>query len=503
MTRARRTSIDILEEAVSLLRSSTLDIAATYLAGAVPFTLGFLFFLADMSRSPYAFERLPYESLALAALFIWKNCWQAVFMAKLYYSVSPSEARAIHPWQAILTQATLQPLSLLIPLPLPWITAFFRNAALYAALGRPDALAAARQQAVYDTRQNWGVLTIVAACSVVLFANVMATIVFIPQIGRSFLGIEGDLALAGVHIVNLTTASVAAAMTWLAVDPLLDAVYVLRCFYGESVASGADLLAAFKRAAALVAIVIFTFTSAHAQSTPSQSINEKQLDRAIDQVVHQREFTWRSPHPEGEAPQWYQSAVKMVRETWDLITRKLEEWFTPARETRAAGNESPVSRKTILALTAVIVALITAGLILFFMKRKPPAVVVAQAVAAAAPVNLADESITADRLPEAEWLALANQSMANGEFRLALRAMYLAALNFLSARELVSIRRWKSGLDYSRELTRRSGSRANLPPLFNRSLAIFERGWYGRHDVDRAMAESLADGLSEMRLHAK
>ena len=44
MTR-QRSSIDILEEAVNLLRSSPLETAVTYLIGAVPLTLGFLFFL--------------------------------------------------------------------------------------------------------------------------------------------------------------------------------------------------------------------------------------------------------------------------------------------------------------------------------------------------------------------------------------------------------------------------------------------------------------------------
>ena len=139
----------------------------------------------------------------------------------------------------------------------------------------------------------------------------------------------------------------------------------------------------------------------------------------------------------------------------------------------------------------------------FFLRRTRRAVVAAQAVTAAAPpVNLADESLTADRLPEAEWLALADEWMAKGDFRLALRAMYLAALNYLSARDLVSLRRWKSGLDYRRELTRRARSKPDLSPVFERSVAIFEQGWYGRHLVDRAMAESLANGFNEMRARA-
>lgn len=494
-----RSPIDILEEAVSLLRSASLETAVTYLVGAAPLTLGFLFFLADMNRSPYAFEHLPWASLALAFLYVWKNSWQALFMAKLYNQLSPSEAKP-HAMQAILTQATLQPLGLLIPLPFPWITAFFRNVALYAALGRPDALAAARRQAIYATGQNWGVLSTVALGALLLFLNILVTIVILPQLARSFLGIEGDLARLGMGIVNATTIGVAAAITWLAVDPLLDAVYTLRCFYGESVSTGRDLRAALKR---LVALALFAIVSVQAQT-----IDRKQLDSAVDQVVHQREFTWRAPRaanaaPEGKWVGWYRSVVKMVEDLWDLVWGKLRDWLRPQQTQNGNGKDATVNRKAMLALMVIIVALIAAGLIVFVLRRKRSPTVAARSVTAAPHVNLADESLTADRLPESEWLALADEWMEKGDFRLALRALYLASLNYLSANDLVALRRWKSGLDYRRELARRARSRPELPLAFTRSVAIFEKGWYGRHAVDRAMAEDLARGLNEMRSYAK
>jgi hypothetical protein len=496
-------SIDTLEEAVHLLRAAPAETATAYLIGAVPLTLGFLFFLADMNRSPYASEHLPWASLGLALLYIWKNSWQAVFMAKLYHQLSPPDAPARNPMQAILMQATWQPLGLVLPLPFPWITAFFRNVALYAGLGRPDALRAARRQAVYETRQNWGVLACVSLGSVVLFANVMFTIVALPQLAKSFLGIEGDLARLGNGIINLTTVGVAMAITWMAVDPLLDAVYVLRCFYGESVATGGDLRAALKRAMTLVALAVVMISGAHAQK-----LDEKKLDQAIDQVVHQREFTWRSPRtggpePEGKWVGWYKSAVKMAQDVWDWIVRVIEDWLRPRREYRANGKDGAVNRKAMLALILALVGLVVAGLIVFLIRRKNVAVVTAQAAMASAAVNLKDESLTADRLPESEWLSLADEWMEKGDFRLALRAMYLGGLNYLSARDLVSLRRWKSGLDYRRELTRRARSKPDLPLAFTKSVAIFEAGWYGQHEVDRAMAESLANGLNEMRSHAE
>jgi hypothetical protein len=493
-------AIDLLEDAVNLLRRAPLETALTYLIGAAPFTLAFLFFLTDMNRSPYAPEHLPWASLGLAFLYVWKNSWQSIFMAKLYQQVSPSESRAANPWQAVAMQSTLQPLGLMLPLPFPWISAFFRNVALYAGLGRPDALAAARKQSIYATRQNWAVLSIVALGSVLLFANVLVAIILLPQLGRSFLGIEGDFARLGNGVFNLTTIAVAAAITWLAVDPLLDAVYVLRCFYGESVVTGADLRAALKR----IAIVVFMIAAAH-----GQSIDQKKLDQAVDQVVHQREFTWRSPRVEGAGPEgkwvgWYRSAVKMGKEVRDLIWNKIKQWLTPDEESRRNGKDTTVNRKTMLALITLIVTLIVAGVLVFFLRGTRRAVVAVQAVMAAAPaVNLADESLTADRLPESEWLALADEWMEKGDFRMALKAMYLAALNYLSARDLVSVRRWKTGLEYRRELSRRAKTKPDLPPAFARSVAIFEQGWYGRHLVDRTMAESLANGFNEMRACAK
>src|SRR5580658_7631208 len=94
-------AIDLLEEAVNLLRGASLESAVTYLIGAAPLTLGYLFFLTDMNRSPYAFDHLPLASLGLAFLYVWKNSWQAIFMAKLYRQLSPSEIRAASAWQAV------------------------------------------------------------------------------------------------------------------------------------------------------------------------------------------------------------------------------------------------------------------------------------------------------------------------------------------------------------------------------------------------------------------
>src|SRR5205085_11741281 len=118
-------------------------------------------------------------------------------------------------------------------------------------------------------------------------------------------------------------------------------------------------------------------------------------------------------------------------------------------------------------------------------------------------LDLTDESVQADHIPESSWLALAEEWLGKGDCRLAMRALYLAGLNYLSGRKLISLGRWKTGLEYRRELERRARQNAaadpQIGPAFLESISIFERGWYGAHPVDRLDVESLAKGLEEVR----
>lgn len=508
-------AIDLLEQAVQLLRGAPFAVHVTYLAGAVPFLLALLFFLNDMTHGPYADDHLVTGSLTLAALFVWKNVWQALFQARLYRILSPASHGTASLSRLILIEASLQPVSLIAPLPLPWLVAFFRNASLFAALGDPAPLRAAGRQAVLWTRQNWAILSIMTIAVLLLFINVMAMIYLVPQLARSFLGIEGDVVRSGAHLINWTTAAGAAALVWMIVDPLLDAVYVLRCFYGESIASGEDLRAALRRATATVMLTIAIFgaliaaapraagQSVVAKSADAQSVDARRLDQSIDEVIHRREFAWRSPKPgegeEGRIAGFVRSAIDLIGRAWDYLVHIIEEWLNPKSEREPGGGKAPVTRRLMEVLIALVAAIIVGSAVAFFLRRRAP-VVAAKAVATATPaVNLADDSVTADQLPESSWLQLADEWLAKGDCRMALRALYLAGLNYLSQRGMVSIRKWKSGLDYRRELDRRARLKPALSPEFSSNVAIFELAWYGKHPVGREMVEDFAAGLRRIK----
>src|SRR5581483_2365887 len=128
-------------------------------------------------------------------------------------------------------------------------------------------------------------------------------------------------------------------------DPLLEAVYVLRCYYGESIATGEDLLAAFKRAVAMLVLIVVCGSAAHAQVDPVQ------LDHSIDQVIHSREFTWRAPRAEGPEPDgkwvgWIRSAQQLVGRFFKWIGDLIRHLLDQAPRPDAEGKEAAVSRRT-------------------------------------------------------------------------------------------------------------------------------------------------------------
>ena len=520
-----RGGIEILEEAIGVMRSLSAAGIALYLLGAAPFLAGLLFFMTDMLRDAFAAENLAVESLGLAVLFIWKNCWQAVFRASLYSQISGSRLARVNVWRLIAVQGALQPLkiivmpiSLLIALPLAWATAFFRNVGLLAALGEPETIATARKQASLWPRQNWIQLSIVTLAALILFANVLISIMLLPQIGRSFLGIEGDFAKLGIGLLNGTTVAVAMAITWLFIDPLLDAVYVLRCFYGQALATGEDLRVSLKYVTSLAALGLLVLGAApqtRAQEPPAdspatvRSIDPEQLDRSIEDVIRRREFAWRAPRPE-EAES--ESAIGgWLRSAWETISR-MAHWAVdllrrlfPDRQDVPAGPAEPKSRIPLEVYLGLAAVVILAAAVAIFLRRGRDAVAAITPTTPAATVDLANEDVTADQLSESSWMQLARDMLASGNTRLAMRALYLAGLNYLSECRLISIHRWKTGSDYRRELERRSAiniaTEAAIVPIFARNVTMFEKAWYGFQSVEADEVHAFARGLEEIKQH--
>jgi len=517
-------AVDLVEEAVHLLRSAPLRFYSPYLVGTIPFALGLLWFTAEMTWSAFATERLVDYSFAAALLFLWKQVWEAVFCSAIHERISG----ASEPWtirrifRMVTLQAALQPWSLIalpfaavMMVPLAWTVAFFRNLSLYAGFGSVHATRLSSEQAGRWVRSNWLVQAFLSLLGLLLLVNYFAALTMIPQLGKSIFGLENALTRYPLWMLNSTGFVAVAILVYVTLDPIFSAVYVLRCFYGQSIQSGADLRARFRGIAAKAALGLLLLLSpcidiASAQSTVT--IDAKQLEQSIRTVVRRREYTWRMPKTEdpSKRPEWANWIDKVfgrIGEFWDWLQEGLRKMFSSddadsAKKRGTAGVWDFALQYSLWILGALFA--IGAALLLYRQRNaRKGATVVAASAAAPLPVELRDEALTADKLPESSWLSLAQDWIERGDLRLALRAMHLAGLSYLNGRSLVTVQQWKCGMDYSSELSRRSRSIPEVSAAFRGNLKIFEAGWYGRHEVDRGALETFSRGLDEMRAHAE
>jgi uncharacterized protein DUF4129 len=96
---------------------------------------------------------------------------------------------------------------------------------------------------------------------------------------------------------------------------------------------------------------------------------------------------------------------------------------------------------------------------------------------------------------------LANTYTAEGQPRLAIRALYLSSLAWLAQQQLLTISPFKSNAEYQAELSRRVRSRSALE-LFADNRKRFESTWYGEHEAPAQLVEVFLHDLFRMKEQA-
>lgn len=540
--------LELTEEAVHLLRVTPLHLLLTYYIGAVPFVLSFLFFWADMSRSALAQQRCVPAAFTLAILFVWMKTWQAIFAAQLRAQISTHfddrwNVRRV--WRIAVAQAVIQttglfliPAALGILFPFAWVYAFYQNATATCDGTSPEigvcVKKAAGQSRLWQM-QNHLLIGLLGLVGFFVFLNVCIAVVQIPMLLKMFLGIETAFTKSGAAAMNSTFFATALAVAYLCMDPVVKAVYVLRCFYGESLTTGDDLraeLMARKKASApavvtAVIIVMLCVTSVSRAETVSGAVESPQkvqvspteLNQSLKDVLSKREFAWRLPReqlePKVTEPKgWFGNMMDNIGGQIERWQRAVRDWFRRIGDwmDRQSSKSEPVARSkpsspvdlmvTMQALMYVLIAVILcviAVLLLRLWKQrsKEPKTVLAEAIAAQPDLN--DENVVANQLPEDGWLKMARELIEQGNFRLALRALYLASLAHLAQREMITIAKFKSNLDYQRELLRRARALPELQTAFTTNVAMFDRTWYGMHEVTSESLQEFRSNFERIR----
>jgi hypothetical protein len=533
--RLGRGAFDLIEEAIHLLRTAPAATLAVYYLGAMPFVLGFLFFWADMSRNPFASGHLADGSLVMTFLFFWMKFWQATFSRRIRAQMAaqpPPHLNVRRGMRILLAQMILQPLgfffiplSALPLLPFAWVYAFYQNVTALSEgeEGMMNLFKKSYRQAMLWPRQNIVALLIMIAFGFYIFLNWVTVCLTSPGLFKMLFGIESNFTKSPMTMLNSTFFAAMFGLTYLCVDPIVKTFYALRCFYGESLQSGEDLKAGLKQLVilpkAIAVILIFSacffslpaMADSGANSKTPPQVSTSDLDHAINQTIHERKYTWRMPREKVQETNENEGVIarfsdnigemlrKWVRAVADWINEILKKLFGN-RHYKSYDNSSGDGwimgvHLLLWCLVAVVVCALAIFLYHVLMNRqKSRSAVVTEAILPLP--DIADENVGADHLPEEGWTKLARELLARSEFRLAMRAFYLASLSHLATRNLISIARFKSNRDYERELSRRGHSFPELLSIFGQNISAFEAVWYGMHDVN-------SDSVSQFALNVE
>jgi hypothetical protein len=539
-------SLELIEEAVHLLRRAPLSALTAYYVGSLPFVIAFLFFWGDMSRSAFAADHCVSAAFGLSLFFFWMKSWQAIFLSHIQTRLTgemPSPWTRSRIVQLVVTQMALQPLGLFVlpialvtTLPFGWAYAFFQNVtALWDREERKigTVFADALKQARLWPGQNHVIISTLFLFGIFIFLNIATSLVFLPELVRMLTGVETRFSHGLAQVLNTTFLASTVWLTYLCIDPIVKTIYALRCFYGESLQSGEDLKVELKRFSSVgrlvqAAVVSLFFlelalsASAGQTGSPSPvssardsslSIAAEDLDRSIATVLGQPEYSWRSPREKtnsGKEGRLFEIFVREVIEaikSWGkAIARGIQRLIDLFQRQRGFGQAGDVlwfswltSAQGLLFVVLVALSLVLLFLLYRFWRRPQPILVDAVTGVIPSVPDLQNEGIGADQMPEESWVKLARELLERGELRLALRAFYLASLAHLAQRGLIRIAKYKSNHDYERELRRRTHALPDLPTTFERNVSVFNRVWYGRQEVSLEMLEEFSSNVERIK----
>jgi hypothetical protein len=232
-----------------------------------------------------------------------------------------------------------------------------------------------------------------------------------------------------------------------------------------------------------------------------RSVAPEELAQNIGEVLARPEYAWRLPRekpnprdadrgfPAGfleSLGAWIENGLRAVAR-W---LKKLVEWLADhlAAEPPTARDVNWIAQPRLLLFILLAAAMSVLAVVLYrFWKRRRGADGLTLARVIAETPDIADEDIVADLLPPDEWMQTARDLMSEGKLRLAIRAMFMAALAHLAFHQTISIARHKSNREYLLELRRKAHDRPALIAALVENTAIFERAWYGSHAVPPAM----------------
>jgi hypothetical protein len=388
-----------------------------------------------------------------------------------------------------------------------------------------DAVASAAVEAGARQGESYAFLVIVFLLRVALWANLLVLLLVLPALWHMFTGIDTPITRRPMLLLNPMSLVVLLSLCYLALDPVVKAGCVLRSLAQESRRSGLDLrirLARIRKAAVLLVMALgLSVATQPSRASDLKGVRDAEMTTspaamrvAIASVFHDHSLSWDLPVERKKAPARnavyasIESAYDKVIAAWRSMVRwiesleeRLRRWLTGAPQVTPRGKDLPEPWGVASTVEGLAVLIGAATLIWLWRSRsgrRVPSETAAPADSMAASAEEAE--LDSSTRKDDEWLALAEEYAAKGNLRLALRGCYLASLAALSQAGLISASKGKSNLDYVREVQRRNRrGPETIANLMRTNVSMFERVWYGEHEVDGQTYAAFTHNVAEIR----
>jgi hypothetical protein len=258
----RQHPIDLIEEAIHLLRRAPIETYAFFLVGITPFVLCFFRFCSEMSYSKFAETYLPGFASTLALSYLWMKAFQYVACRQLVlvYTRDFSNQRtfgrilrscvhqaAIHPFGLIAKPmaalAAIPGFLTFVPLlmlPASIIFSFFQNASILITGERGD-FAKCWRLSVIRGRTAASLLLLSLFLRIVVFLNVYTTIGILPYLLKALFGVDTFLSRDFRWLISFSYLVGIGLISYFAVDLLIKAIQVIQVCRTEAQTTGQDL----------------------------------------------------------------------------------------------------------------------------------------------------------------------------------------------------------------------------------------------------------------------
>ncbi len=226
-------------------------------------------------------------------------------------------------------------------------------------------------------------------------------------------------------------------------------------------------------------------------------IPDEELEDALDRVVHDRDFAWRMPPVESDEPKSLlvklldsisDGLKKMLLELAEFIEEIVLSFRSDADKGDWLGNM--LSGGKFLTITVILIAVLTAFLLWRHLKNKSNDKLKLQRLDPIKKDVESIDSLSPSEILESEWHEIGQGFLRSGDYKSAVRAIFIASIAILSKKEIIVLRKSKTNREYSRELRRKLRRAGDAGDAFNQSLSFFEMVCYGNADPDREMAEA-------------